>query len=180
MNKFVLISGCSGGGKSTLLTALENRGFTVVEEPGRRIIAEERANTGAALPWVDMVAFAHKAVAMSQSDLSAAQSSSGYVFFDRGLVDAAMALQHATGKSYKYTLGKHRHYMSVAFLAPPWPEIYETDGDRRHDLTAAIEEYERLETSLLELGYDLRYLPKTAVENRVEFVLENLGNSAGI
>ncbi|MPT22826.1 MAG: ATPase, partial [Starkeya sp.] len=41
MDRFVVISGCSGGGKSTLLTELARRGFAVVEEPGRRIVAEE-------------------------------------------------------------------------------------------------------------------------------------------
>jgi hypothetical protein len=33
---FVLITGCSGGGKSTLLAELRARGHPVVEEPGRR------------------------------------------------------------------------------------------------------------------------------------------------
>ncbi|MGE8398258.1 MAG: AAA family ATPase, partial [Comamonas sp.] len=33
MNPFVLISGCSGGGKSTLLSELQNRGYTVIQEP---------------------------------------------------------------------------------------------------------------------------------------------------
>jgi predicted ATPase len=37
MNRFVVISGCSGGGKSTLLAELGRRGHAVVEEPGRRI-----------------------------------------------------------------------------------------------------------------------------------------------
>ena len=42
-DRFVIISGCSGGGKSTLLAELARRGYRVVEEPGRRIVAEELA-----------------------------------------------------------------------------------------------------------------------------------------
>jgi predicted ATPase len=38
MNRFVVISGCSGGGKSTLLAELGRRGHTVI---GRRIVIEE-------------------------------------------------------------------------------------------------------------------------------------------
>jgi predicted ATPase len=34
--RFVLLSGCSGGGKSALLAELHARGYHVVEEPGRR------------------------------------------------------------------------------------------------------------------------------------------------
>ncbi|WP_409999599.1 AAA family ATPase [Rhizobium leguminosarum] len=51
MNRSVLISGCSGGGKSTLLAELAARGHAVVEEPGRRIVKQELEGDGAALPW---------------------------------------------------------------------------------------------------------------------------------
>ena len=48
----VVISGCSGGGKSTLLAELARRGYAVVEEPGRRIIVDETLR-----PEADMEAF---------------------------------------------------------------------------------------------------------------------------
>jgi predicted ATPase len=35
VNCFVVISGCSGGDKSTLLIELGRRGYATVEEPGR-------------------------------------------------------------------------------------------------------------------------------------------------
>jgi len=41
VESFVIISGCSGGGKSTLLAELGRRGYAVVEEPGRRIVRQE-------------------------------------------------------------------------------------------------------------------------------------------
>ena len=37
-NASCVISGCSGGGKSTLLMELARRGHAVVDEPGRRIV----------------------------------------------------------------------------------------------------------------------------------------------
>ena len=52
----VVVSGSSGGGKSTLLAALGRRGYPVVEEPGRRIVASEIERGGDALPWKDAVA----------------------------------------------------------------------------------------------------------------------------
>ncbi|WP_342236107.1 AAA family ATPase, partial [Inquilinus sp. OTU3971] len=60
MDRFVVISGCSGGGKSTLLAELGRRGHEVVEEPGRRIVKQERETGGRALPWVDGTAFARR------------------------------------------------------------------------------------------------------------------------
>ncbi|MBQ2262738.1 MAG: AAA family ATPase, partial [Loktanella sp.] len=63
-SRHVIISGCSGGGKSTLLLELKRRGFETVEEPGRRIVLEELRGDGKALPWVDLEAFARKAIKM--------------------------------------------------------------------------------------------------------------------
>lgn len=57
-SRHVVLSGCSGGGKSTLLSALGRRGWVVVPEPGRRIVEEEQRGDGRALPWVDLAAFA--------------------------------------------------------------------------------------------------------------------------
>jgi predicted ATPase len=41
MERFVILSGCSGGGKSTLLAEFGRRGHSIVEEPGRRIVKQE-------------------------------------------------------------------------------------------------------------------------------------------
>jgi predicted ATPase len=41
VERFVVISGCSGGGKSTLIAELGPRGHAVVGEPGQRIVKEE-------------------------------------------------------------------------------------------------------------------------------------------
>ena len=99
MDRFVIISGCSGGGKSTLLGELDRRGYAVVEEPGRRIVLEEIRGNGSALPWVDMNAFLHRAIELALADRALANALKGWVFFDRGLIDAASGLQQLTGKS---------------------------------------------------------------------------------
>ena len=171
---FVLISGCSGGGKSTLLEALAARKHAVVAEPGRRIVKEEIRGSGTALPWVNMKAFAQRTLAMARSDLAAARSEKGIVFFDRGLVDAAVGLQFAGGEPYHQTLGDRRHYWRTVFLAPPWPEIFVQDEERRHDFKAASEEFDRLKFALIELGYNPCVLPKATVNDRIQFVLERL------
>lgn len=168
----VALSGCSGGGKSTLLTELARRGFVIVEEPGRRIIA-----TGGPMPWDDPVGFARRAVDMALADLEAAGSLPGPVFFDRGLVDAAVALEHASGAPIPLDLtGRYDR----AFLAPPWPEIHGTDAVRRHGMAEACAEYARLEAAWPMLGYRVHLLPKASVEARADFVLERLETRDGI
>jgi predicted ATPase len=173
--KNIMISGCSGGGKSTLLEALSRLGHTTVPEPGRRIVAEELRGDGKALPWVNLHAFAERAIQMAKSDLAAAESAQGFVFFDRGLVDAAVACEFAGGTPYRVLLAGSRPYARCVFLAPPWPEIYATDPERRHGLDDAVAEYERLLRAYAELGYETCELPKRPVADRVDFVLRSLG-----
>src|SRR6516165_6560674 len=83
----------------------------------------------------------------------------GWVFFDRGLIDAAAALQHLTGEPVLTTIGQAHRYHHRVFLAPPWPEIYVTDPERRHSFDAAVAEYERLLDVYPSLGYEVTVLP---------------------
>jgi predicted ATPase len=173
MDRFVVISGCSGGGKSTLLFELQRRGYAVAEEPGRRIIAEELRSSGQALPWNNLAAFAERAVEMSLHDRTRARKMSGVVFFDRGLIDAAAALEHATGRSTLRTYSSERYNPRI-FMVPPWPEIHAHDAERRHGLQEAIEEYERLLVAFSSLGYTIEVLPKVGVSQRADNIIQSL------
>ncbi|MDS7597843.1 AAA family ATPase [Agrobacterium tumefaciens] len=178
MDRFVILSGCSGGGKSTLLEELARRGFSTVEEPGRRIVAQEMRRGGMALPWVDMAAFARRAVRLSLEDRQNA-SSSGTVFFDRGLIDAASVLHDVTGDAFIERLRRDHRYNRLVFLTPPWPEIYRTDGERQHGFDAAITEYERLLRDYARLEYETVVLPRASVGERADLVLGALSNALG-
>jgi predicted ATPase len=173
-DRFVVISGCSGGGKSTLLAELGRRGHPVVEEPGRRIVRDELRAGGSALPWVDPTAFARRAVAMAIADRAAVPGPGDWVFFDRGLIDAAAALQHLTGEHALAALRRSHRYHRRVFLAPPWTEIYVTDTERRHDLDAALPENWRLLEVYPSLDYEVSILPKIGVPERADFVLSRL------
>lgn len=174
MNRRVVISGCSGGGKSTLLAELKRRGFPVVEEPGRRVVQLELNSHGKALPWIDLQAFLQKVMAVALDDISSVGDPGEWVFFDRGLIDAAIGLRHLTGEPVPDELELIQHYHQRVFLAPPWPEIYVQDAERRHELDTATAEYWRLFEAYPSLGYDASILPKTAVGRRADFVLKTL------
>lgn len=170
MEQFVVISGCSGGGKSTLLAELGRRGHSIVEEPGRRIVKQELQEGGSALPWIDAAAFARRAIAMALEDRASATTLNGWVFFDRGLVDAAAALQHLTGEPALAAFAQEYRYHQRVFLTPPWPEIYRHDPEWRHGLEAAEAEYSRLLAAYPALGYDVSILPKVSVSERADFI----------
>ena len=157
------------------MEALNGFGYATVPEPGRRIVSEGIAIGGKGLPWVDMKAFARRAVEMATSDLQTAQHSEGVVFFDRGLIDAAVALEHSGGQSVGETLGKNRPYAERVFVLPPWRELYTGDGERRHDFDTAVQEYHRINRALDALGYTIQELPQVSVRERVNLVLNACG-----
>lgn len=174
MNRFVVLSGCSGGGKSTLLAELAGRGFDTVEEPGRRIVVEQQASGGNALPWADVEAFLQRAMGLSRQDLAKSESNDGWTFFDRGLIDAASALAQIQDKPLSTYLSAELAYYPLIFLTPPWPEIYVTDAERKHGLLQATQEYERLLRDYPLLGYQVAVVPKIEVKDRADFVLRQL------
>jgi predicted ATPase len=133
-SRFVLITGCSGGGKSALLAELQARGRNVVEEPGRRVVRHQLADGGRALPWIDELAFIHRAISTALADREAAKVLRGWVFFDRGLIDAASALELFAGEPILNRMDSQHRYHRRVFLAPPWPEIFVNDAERRHGL----------------------------------------------
>ena len=174
MSRRILITGCSGGGKSTLLAALGRAGHATVPEPGRRIVAEALAGNGngTALPWTDPGRFARRALMLARADLAAAQGT--LVFFDRGMIDAAVALRHEEGIALETSLGGPSPYDDPVFVAPPWPEIYATDPERRHGLAEALAEHDRILQGLADLGHRVIPLPKVPVQDRLDFVLGTL------
>lgn len=56
-NKLIIITGCSGGGKSTIIDSLSKIGYSTIPEPGRIIVKDEIANNSNKLPWSDPMGF---------------------------------------------------------------------------------------------------------------------------
>ena len=171
IDRFVILSGCSGGGKSTLLDELGQRGHAVVAEPGRRIVAEQHRDGGTALPWTDPVAFLEKALALAKADYESARQTGGWVIFDRGVIDALAGLHHLTGQPDLAAVAQRYRYHRRVYLVPPWPEIHVVDAERRHGMDEAIAEYDRLTSVYPALGYAVDMLPRVSVAERADLVL---------
>lgn len=111
---------------------------------------------------------------MARDDRGRVRATQDWVFFDRGLVDAAVALCHATGWSVADSLAGLDRYHTQVFLAPPWLEIYAADTERRHGFDQAQAEYLRLLRAYRDLGYDVTVLPKVDVTARADVLLRCL------
>ena len=175
--RFFLISGCSGSGKSSLLGELARRGYRTSDEPGRQIVKEQLSIGGDALPWENAAKFIDHVIARAIHQMIVAARSDGVVFFDRGIVDAVTALEQMQvpiAPHYLRALELYGHNRKV-FLSPPWPEIYRTDSERRHAFADAAREYTALEEAYTRRGYDIVILPKLDVAARADFVLSVVG-----
>jgi len=56
MNELIVISGCSGGGKSSLLSALGDYSYPTMSEVGRQIVKERSEVKGNIIHWNFMLA----------------------------------------------------------------------------------------------------------------------------
>lgn len=122
-------------------------------EPGRRIVAAALAGDGAGLPWQDPAGFARRAIDLALADWQAAQDLPGPVVFDRGLIDAVAAFEHATGALPPEAAELAGRYGPVVLMVPPWPALFAPDAERRHGLTEAVAEYHRLVRFLPRFGF---------------------------
>ncbi len=171
-NNRIVITGCSGGGKSTLIEALAERGHAVMPEPGRIIVKQELEGDGSALPWVDIEKFARRAIEMGRHFHADAARFEGPVFFDRSILEATAALERnqlAVADDHADLLRQYRYSRNV-FIAPPWPALFAADEERQLGFEHALAEYEDLTLYYPAHGYTLTELPKVPVKERVAFV----------
>lgn len=173
---YVILTGGPGGGKTTLIEALQRQGYPCVGEVGRAVIQEQVESGGDALPWADKEKFKQK---MFEAQLKAYQTSHDekVVFFDRGLLDT---LAYAKLEGLEITdemvrLGQETRFHSMVFITPPWKEIYQNDEERKQDFEEAIRTYEHMVAIYQEYDYTVVDFPKDTVEKRISFMLEKLG-----
>jgi predicted ATPase len=159
-----------------LLAELGTRGYHTFEEPGRRVVKEQLARGGDGLPWLDVQRFAQLCIARGLAQLAEASTLEGHAFFDRSIIDAVSALEHLrlpVPREARDALAS-RPYSARVFMAPPWPELFATDAERRHTFADAEAEFERLLRDYPRFGYELVQIPKRALASRANFVLDAL------
>jgi predicted ATPase len=171
-DRYFVITGSPGSGKSTLIAALKSSGFAVCEEAGRAIIKQQMASDGRALPWIDPGQFADAMLMRDLQTYQAAAQHGGAVFFDRGIPDVLGYLNLMNlPVSDEMREAAHRHrYNRTVFIAPFWAEIFVQDEERKQTPEEAERTCEAMVRIYGEYGYDLVALPRASTAERVAFV----------
>lgn len=176
-DRFFVLTGGPGAGKTTLIDALAARGFATTQEAGRGVIREQLRDGGDGLPWVDPERFAQRMFEWELGSYRQAQRQDGPVLFDRGLPDTLgyLRLEGLEAPTWMEEEAWRLRYNARVFIAPPWKEIFGGDEERRQTWEVAVRTYEIMARTYMELGYDLVELPLTSVTRRAAFVISAMG-----
>lgn len=170
----VALTGGPGFGKTTTLAALAARGYPCVPESARALIQERVSNGLAKRPAASD--FARQILALDQSQYTRARESHGLVFFDRGIVDA-LGMCHAagvTGPLGIQQLFEKYPFHRVAFVFPPWKEIYAMDDERDQTFEEAVAVDGGVRRWYRRCGFELVEVPPAAVGARCDFILSQI------
>lgn len=173
--RFFVLTGGPGSGKSSLVDALQRAGFGRSIEAGRGIIQAQVAIGGRAVPWTDPILFAELMLSWEIRSYQMAQQETGPVFFDRGVPDVLgyLHLMKLPVPDHVKKAAEIFRYNRRVFMAPPWQEIFQQDRERKQDFDEAIRTYEALVTTYTALRYELVELPRVPLAERVHFVLQD-------
>jgi predicted ATPase len=146
-------------------------------EAGRAIIQDQAAIGGNALPWSDRHAFAELMLSWEMRSYHAAMNLHGPVIFDRGIPDVLgyLRLGNLPIPPHAEKAAQTFRYNRRVFIAPPWPEIFTQDAERKQSLEEARATCEAMIETYSALGYELVPLPFDSVEHRAQFVLTTIG-----
>ncbi len=170
-NKYVITGGpCVG--KSTLIAALQEKGYQTLPEVARLVIEEQQGTDGKILPWIDRDSF-QQAVMKRQLELEGKVNGKP-VFLDRGLADGAgyyLADNLKVPRELNTAINENRY--SGVFLLDPLKD-YKTDSARVEDSEAASRIHGCIGQAYENAGYKVVRVPAVSVEERVKFILNEI------
>lgn len=175
MNKNIIITGAMGSGKSSVLKLLKAQGLTVVEEPARQILAEQRSIDDEGVPEKNPKLFTQLLLSRAIYQYKQMQEIDGTVIFDRGVPDN-IAYARLFGLNYlpAQNAANLYRYNSQVFIFPAWKEIYTTDEERIMSFAAAKAFGDDVCEIYREFGYKLIEVPCVSPEERVQFIMEKI------
>ena len=175
MNQKYIITGAPGTGKTAIINALKKQGHSCAEEISRKIITQEMASDGDALPWKNLAAFSQQVIALRQAQHTNTPKGKTY-FFDRGIIDVIAYLKHdnLAVNNDIMEMVKQFPYNKTVFYTPIWAEIYTNDSERKEDIITAKKIENVLLTTYQSFGYTLMEVPKLTVNERTAFILSKI------
>lgn len=172
--KRIALSGGPGAGKTSVVDKLQSLGHAVVGESARQYISDRKAKGMSPRPPI-----AEFACALLEKDMEqykGAVPNESYIFFDRTVIDSLcmLSLQNCLPSEKRAELLARYRYNPIAFMFPPWREIYCTDSERDQSYEESITIFESLERWYVDCGYKTVIVPPASVDERCAYILRSL------
>ena len=175
MNQRYVITGAPGTGKTAIINALKERGYSCVDENSREIIAKQIKNKGEILPWKNQIAF-ENLISSKRAKQYARIPKDEIYFFDRSAIDciAYLKVNNLEIPTEILDVIKNCEFHSNVFYTPIWEEIYTNDSERKETIENAIIIENLLLSTYQYFDYTLIEVPKLTIEERVDFILSKI------
>ncbi|KTC95849.1 ATPase [Legionella geestiana] len=170
---YFLFTGGPGAGKTTVIEKLRQSGYHTVPEAARNIIRQQRKTGGNATHDGDRMTYVELMLRQSLKDYRENLLTVSAVFFDRGIPDLYSYSKRFCGgvpSAVEQAIMQFR-YHPLAFVFPPWPEIYCHDEERKQSRDEAIETWHAVKEGYAACGYITVTVPKLPIEERAAFIL---------
>jgi len=175
MDNYFIITGAPGSGKTAILSALAQQGFSIVLETAREILEEQRAIEGDGVYDRNPALFKELLLSRAISYYKAHQYDNNLVFFDRGIPDIiAYADCFDLPRGAEIKASEKFRYNNKVFFAPSWKAIYTNDEERRISFIDAKQFGDNLKQIYESLGYELIEIPCVSPGERAAFILSNV------
>ncbi|KZS42009.1 ATPase [Aquimarina aggregata] len=175
-NKKIVITGGPSTGKTTIIKHLESIGEKCLHEISRQVTLEAQEQGVEQLFLEDPTLFSKKLLeGRVQQFIEAQELISSRIFLDRGIPDVLAYMNYANEinpPSFVEACKKHKY--DTIFLLPPWEDIHETDNERYESFDQALQIHHHLYETYTSFGYDCIEVPFGKVDDRSNFIIENV------
>lgn len=173
MPKRFVITGAMGSGKSTVLKLLQSAGLTVIEEPARQVLAEQRSTGDDGVPEKNPKYFVQLLLSRAIYQFKQTQGLDTNVIYDRGVPDI-IAYFDLFNLNYPpaHRASELFRYETKVFIFPAWQAIYATDDERKMSFELAQDFGVKIQKIYSEYGYLLINVPCVSPEGRAKFIID--------
>jgi len=175
----IVITGGPGSGKTEIINSLSKKNFYCFKEVSREIIRPEQLKgienyfSDKPIEFSKRLIKKRKEQYIESSNLSLSKRKP-VIFFDRGLHDIFAYLNYIK-KSYNNIKFKLEDYSyDMAFILPPWKEIYKTDSERKETYEQSIQIHKHIRSIYIKYKIQLFEIKPNTIENRVSEILKYL------
>ena len=165
--------------QTAILDAIRDE-LRCVDEPARRVLAEQRAIDGSGTPDRDPSTFVQLLLRQAIRDHGTARLIDGPVLFDRGIPDCvAYANLLDVDPTAALEASERFRFRDEVFVLEPWEDIYVPDDERTMSFAETAAFHELILEAYRRAGYGFLVVPRGDVDRRASVIRSRIQQPEG-